>query len=97
MFGYRVLGFGVGDSGGIVTTGGNQAIDGTTVYHVFLSSGTFNISGVETLDVQYLIVGGGGGGGAAPHVVDLYASSDPYSSPLHNQTTFPQGGGPSGV
>ena len=64
MFGYRVLGFGVGDSGGIVTTGGNQAIDGTTVYHVFLSSGTFNISGVETLDVQYLIVGGGGGGGS---------------------------------
>ena len=43
-------------------------------------------------------VGGGGGfTGGAPQGVDLYASSDPYSSPLHNQTTCPQGGGPSGV
>ena len=32
--------------------------------------------------------------GGCPQDVVLYASSDEYSSPLHNQTTLPQGGGP---
>ena len=43
------------------------------------------------------IGGVGGVCGGAPQEVVLYASSVSYSSPLHNQLTLPQGGGPEGV
>lgn len=46
----------------IKATGGNISFDGTYVYHVFPSTGTFTPS--TSLVCDYLVVAGGGGGGA---------------------------------
>jgi hypothetical protein len=46
----------------IKATGGNISFDGTYVYHVFPTTGTFTPS--QSLIADYLVVAGGGGGGA---------------------------------
>ena len=52
----------VGSSPVIVTSGGTQIIDGSNVYHIFSTSGSFVVEegNIETAEV--LIVAGGGGG-----------------------------------
>jgi hypothetical protein len=58
------LGFAGGGGGGIEATGGikywNSSENGGTMYHVFQSPGTFNVT--TDGDVEVLIVGGGGSG-----------------------------------
>ena len=44
-------------------TGGTILSDGTYIYHVFTSSGTFTPT--QSLTVDYLVIAGGGGGGKA--------------------------------
>lgn len=46
-------------TGGVITSSMGYTI------HTFNSSGTFNILGSQSKNVEYLIVGGGGGGGGA--------------------------------
>ena len=60
-------GFFKGAAGGatgptIQSTGGTIVVSGTTLYHVFLSPGTFAISD-SVPSAEVLIVAGGGGGG----------------------------------
>jgi hypothetical protein len=47
----------------IKATGGNIAFDGTYVYHVFSTTGTFTPT--QSLIADYLVVAGGGGGGGS--------------------------------
>ena len=66
-FGYTVLGFGSGVSGGAVftaATGGTVSTDGNTKIHTFNSSGDFIISqvGVDDDQVSVELAGGGSGG-----------------------------------
>ena len=50
-------------TGFIVATGGTINVDGDYKYHVFNSSGTFEVTAGETDIAELLIVAGGGGGG----------------------------------
>ena len=65
-FGYTVLGFGSGVSGGVFTTatGGTVSTDGDTKIHTFDSSGDFIISlvGEDDDQVSVELAGGGSGG-----------------------------------
>jgi hypothetical protein len=64
MFGYNMLGFGAGISGGgdFYATGGNTiAGAGLDIVHTFTASGTFAVVAGETA-VSYLVVAGGGAG-----------------------------------
>lgn len=45
----------------IAATGGTEAISGGFKYHVFTSTGSFNVSSPGT--IEFFMVGGGGGGG----------------------------------
>ena len=60
MFGYNVLGFGVGSVAPIIATGGTESAYAGYVVHTFTSSGTFVLN--KDYDVDYLVVAGGGGG-----------------------------------
>ncbi len=47
---------------GVSASGGTVVTDGSYIYHIFTSSGTFTMSS-SSASIEYLVVAGGGGGG----------------------------------
>jgi len=47
----------------MVATGGLLAADGNYWYHIFNSSGTFEVTTLGHVKVEYLVIAGAGGGG----------------------------------
>ena len=61
----RSFGFGSGGDSYYSATGGTITTDGIYTLHTFTSSGTFTVTEVGTIPLEYTVVAGGGGCGMA--------------------------------